>query len=261
MELRGRFVPSYLWTGLKLSGLRSRLWQAPWFDSTTDARALREFAVQDLSHPTTRPRVIIADDHSIVAEGLRSVLEKACQVVAIVPDGRELLLQAPKLRPDVIVLDIGMPFLNGLDAAEQLKALLPGIKFVFLTMKDDPNLAAAALNLGAVAYVLKNSAVSELLMAVSEVLHGKSYITPKLRPENWAVRQARARQVSKELTPRQKEVLQLLAEGRPMKEIADILKVSEKTVMFHKYHLMEAFNLKSNTDLVLFALKHHLISP
>ena len=216
--------------------------------------------MQALSPSGIRARVLIADDHSIVADGLRSVLEKSCDVIGIVQDGRQLLIEAPKLKPDVIVLDIGMPFLNGLDAAERLKPLLPGVKFVFLTMKDDPNLAAAALNLGAVGYVLKHSAVSELLKAVSEVLQGKSYVTPKLQAENWAVREARAQRLSKDLTPRQKDVLQLLAEGRRTKEIADILNVSERTVMFHKYHIMKAFNLKSNADLVLLALKHHLIS-
>ena len=217
--------------------------------------------MQDLNRFTIRPRVLIADDHSIVAEGLRSMLEKSCDVVGVVRDGRELLVEAPKLNPDVIVLDIGMPLLNGLDAAERIKPLLPKAKLVFLTMMDDPNLAAAALNLGAVGYVLKHSVASELLKAVSEVLQGRSYITPKLRAENWAIRETRARQFSRELSPRQKDVLQLLAEGRTMKEIADILRVSEKTVMFHKYHIMESFNLKNNAELVLFALKHHLISP
>jgi DNA-binding NarL/FixJ family response regulator len=216
--------------------------------------------MQALSPSGIRARVLIADDHSIVADGLRSVLGKSCDVIGIVQDGRQLLIEAPKLKPDVIVLDIGMPFLNGLDAAERLKPLLPGVKFVFLTMKDDPNLAAAALNLGAVGYVLKHSAVSELLKAVSEVLQGKSYVTPKLQAENWAIREARAHQFSKDLTPRQKDVLQLLAEGRRTKEIADILNVSERTVMFHKYHIMRSFNLKSNSDLVLLAIKHHLIS-
>jgi DNA-binding NarL/FixJ family response regulator len=216
--------------------------------------------MQELYHSALRPRVLIADDHNIVAEGLRSILEKSCEVIGIVRDGRQLLVEAPKLKPDVIVLDIGMPLLNGLDAAQQLKPHLPGVKLVFLTMKEDPNLAAAALNLGATGYVLKHSATSELLKAVFQVLQGKSYVTPKLRAESWKVQEARARQFSKELTPRQKEVLQLLAEGRSMKEIADILKVSEKTVMFHKYHIMELFNLKNNPDLVLFALKHHLIS-
>jgi len=214
--------------------------------------------MQDQS--TIRSRVLIADDHSVVAEGLRSLLEKKYEVVGIVPDGRELLVQAPELKPDVIVLDIGMPLLNGLDAADRLLSSLPQIKFVFLTMNDDPNLAAAALKLGAVGYVLKHTAASELLKAVSEVLQGRSYVTAKLREENWAVREARARDFSKELTRRQQEVVQLLAEGRPMKEVAAILKVSAKTVMFHKYRIMQSFNLKNNADLVLFALKRHLIS-
>jgi len=213
------------------------------------------------SIPPMRPRVLIADDHSIVAEGLRSVLNKTCDVIGVVRDGRQLLVDAPKLKPDVIVVDIGMPLLNGLDAAERLKPILPNVKLVFLTMRDDATLAAAALRLGPVGYVLKHSASLELLKAITEVLRGKSYVTPKLRAENWAVQDARARRYSKQLTARQKEVLQLLAEGRPMKEIGHILDVSEKTIMFHKYHIMEAFNLKNNAELVLFALKHHLISP
>jgi DNA-binding NarL/FixJ family response regulator len=217
--------------------------------------------MQEYEQSRNSSRVLIADDHSVVAEGLRSLLEKKYDVVGMVANGRELLAEAPKLKPDVIVLDIGMPLLNGLDAAARLNSSVPQTKLVFLTMKDDPNLAAAALKLGAVAYVLKHAAASELLKAVSEVLQGRSYVTSKLRAENWAVRDARAQQFSKELTPRQQEVLQLLAEGRPMKEIAGILKLSEKTVMFHKYHIMESFNLKNNAELVLFALKHHLISP
>lgn len=217
--------------------------------------------MQNPDRPPYRPRVLIADDHSVVAEGVRSLLQKNCDVVGVVSDGRQLLEKAPQLKPDLLVLDITMPLLNGLDAAERLKSLLPNAKFVFLTMSDDSNLAAAALNLGAVGYVLKQAAASELTKAISEVVEGRSYVTPKLRPENWAVQKERARRLSKDLTPRQQEVLQLLAEGRPMKQIADILKVSEKTVMFHKYHIMQSFNLKNNTDLVLFAVKHHLISP
>jgi DNA-binding NarL/FixJ family response regulator len=215
----------------------------------------------DLSRSTTRPRILIADDHSIVAEGVRSLLEKNFEVIGVVQDGRQLLVDALKLKPDIIVVDIGMPLLNGLDAAERLKLSLPDTKLVFLTMKDDPNLAAAALDLGPVGYVLKHAASSELLQAIFEVLQGKSYVTSKLRPENWSVRASRARQFSKKLTPRQQEVLQLLAEGRPMKEIAGILKLSEKTVMFHKYQVMDSFNLRSNAELVLFALKRHLIPP
>jgi DNA-binding NarL/FixJ family response regulator len=216
--------------------------------------------MRHLSRTNRLPRVLIADDHAVVAEGLCSILQKSCDVIGIVRDGRELLVEAPKLEPDLIILDIGMPVLNGLDAAEQLKHFLPNVKFVFLTMKDDPNLAAAAQNLGKVGYILKHSLSSELLHAVSEVLQGKTYVTPRLRSENWAVLGLRARQFSKDLTPRQKEVLQLLAEGRPMKEVAQILNVSEKAIMFHKYRIMASFNLKNNAELVLFALKHHLIS-
>jgi DNA-binding NarL/FixJ family response regulator len=209
---------------------------------------------------SSKVRVLIADDHSIVADGLRSILEKSHEVVGVVRDGQELLTTAPSVKPDVIVLDISMPLLNGLDAAERLRLTLPNVKFVFLTMKDDPNLAAVALNLGAIGYVLKKDATSELQKAISEVLQGRPYVTQKLRPENWAEQEARARQFSKDLTPRQEEIVQLLAEGRPMKEIAGILNVSEKTVEFHKYHIMQAFNLKSNADIVLFAVKRHLIS-
>jgi DNA-binding NarL/FixJ family response regulator len=207
-----------------------------------------------------RPRILIADDHGVVAESLRSLLEKNYDVVGVVQDGRQLLAEAPKLKPDVLVIDIGMPLMNGLNAAERLKQSTPEAKFVFLTMHDDPNLAAAALSLGAVGYVLKSAALKELLTAISDVLQGKSYVTPRLRPENWAVQEERSRQFSKELTPRQQEVLQLLAEGRPMKEVAYILKISERTVMFHKYHIMETFNIKNNAELVIFAAKRHLIS-
>ena len=213
----------------------------------------------DAGKPSPRPRIFFADDHAMVVQGLCALLEKSYDILGVVADGRALVAEAPKLHPDVVVVDVGMPFLNGLDAVERLIALLPDTKFVFLTMQDDPNLAAAALRLGAVGYVLKHSAASELRTAITAVLEGKSYVTPKLRPENWAVRDARAQQYSKELTPRQRDVLQLLAEGRPMKEIAGILDVSEKTIMFHKYHIMHEFNLKNNAEIVLFALKQRLI--
>lgn len=202
--------------------------------------------MRDRNTSTKRPRVLIADDHSTVAEGLRSLLAKSCEVIGLIQDGRQLLLEAPTLKPDVIVLDISMPLLNGLNAAQRLKQSLPGTKFVFLTTQDDANLAAAALGLGAVGYVLKHAARSELLKAISDVLQGSSYVTPKLRSENWASRETHAEQFSKQFSPRQQKVLQLLTEGRPLKEIADILKVSEKTVMFHKYRIMELLNLKNN---------------
>jgi len=209
---------------------------------------------------SARPQVLIADDHVVFAEALRLLLETSYSVIGIVPDGRALMREAARLQPDIIIVDVGMPLLNGLDAAQRIREQLPKVKVVFLTMQDNPNLAAAALELGGVGFVLKQSAGSELLKAIEQVLHGKSYVTPRLRTEDWVARKARARQYSKELTPRQRDIVQLYAEGRPAKEIAGHLNLSEKTVEFHKHHIMEAFNLKSNADLVLFALKQGLIS-
>jgi DNA-binding NarL/FixJ family response regulator len=208
----------------------------------------------------TGPQFLIADDHTIFAEALRLYLERSYAVAGVVLDGRAMIDEAARLRPDVIIVDIGMPLLNGLDAARRIKTLEPKTKFIFLTMRDDPNLAAAALELGSVAFVLKHSGGPELLKAIEQVLHGRPYVTPKLRAEDWTATKARARQFSRELTPRQRDVVQLFAEGRPMKEIAGLLDLSEKTVEFHKHHIMESFHLRSNADLVLFALKHGLIS-
>jgi DNA-binding NarL/FixJ family response regulator len=206
------------------------------------------------------PRLLIADDHAIFAEALRVYLEKTHTVVGLVRDGRAMLAEAMRLRPDVIVVDVGMPLLNGLDAGRKIHLQAPAIKFVFLTMRDDPNLTAAALELGAIGFVLKHSAGQELLKAIDHVLNGKPYITPKLRAEDWVETKARARQFSTEMTPRQREVVQLYGEGRSMKEIAGLLDLSEKTVEFHKRQIMQAFNLRSNADLVLFSLKRGLIS-
>ena len=205
-------------------------------------------------------RFLIADDHAIFAEALRTYLEKTYTVIGVVLDGRAMVAEAMRLQPDVIVVDVGMPLLNGLDAARRIKEQAPNIKFVFLTMHDDPNLAAAALELGPVAFVLKHSTGAELLKAIDHVLHGKPYLTPKLRADDWVETKARARQFSKEMTPRQRDIVQLFAEGCQMKQIAGLLNLSEKTVEFHKHHIMEAFNLRSNADLVLFALKNRLIS-
>jgi DNA-binding NarL/FixJ family response regulator len=204
--------------------------------------------------------LLIADDHAIFAEALRVYLEKTHTVVGLVRDGHALVAEAMRLRPDVIVVDVGMPLLNGLDAARRINVGAPNIKFVFLTMRDDPNLAAAALELGPVGFVLKNSAGQELLKAIDHVLRGKPYLTPKLRAEDWVETKARARQFSTEMTPRQKEIVQLCGEGRSVKEIASLLDLSEKTVEFHKHHVMQAFNLGNNAALVLFALKQGLIS-
>ena len=209
--------------------------------------------------PEVRPQVLIADDHAMFAEALRLLLEQSYRVVGTVSDGRALMSAAANLNPDVIVVDIGMPLLNGLDAAQRIRKQFPEMKLVFLTMQSDPNLAAAALELGSAAFVLKHSAGSELLNAIEEVLHGKSYLTPKLRSDDWVTMKQRAKQFSKDLTTRQREIVQLWAEGHSLKQIGAELNLSEKTVEFHKHHIMEAYNLKSNADLVVFALKQGLI--
>ena len=193
-------------------------------------------------------------------EALRLYLEKMFSVIGAVGDGRAMLQEAIRLKPDVIVTDVAMPLLNGLDAARRIREKVPNAKFVFLTMHDDPNLAAAALELGRVAFVLKSSGLLELLKAIDQICHGRPYLTPKLRSTDWVTAKTRARHFSRELTERQRDIVQLFAEGRPMKEIAAILNLSEKTVEFHKRHIMDVFSLKSNADLVLFAVKRGLIT-
>jgi DNA-binding NarL/FixJ family response regulator len=216
--------------------------------------------MENVPVPRAGPRFLIADDHVLFAEALRVYLEKTYAVVGVVRDGRALVAEAMRLRPDVIVADVGMPLLNGLDAARRIKGQASNIKFIFLTMRDDPNLAAAALELGPIGFVMKHSTGQELQKAIGHVLRGEPYLTPKLRAEDWVESKARARQFSKEMTPRQREIVQLLAEGRSMKEIGSLLNLSEKTVEFHKQHIRQSFNLHSNADIVLFALKHGLIS-
>lgn len=207
-----------------------------------------------------RPRILIADDHAMFVEALRLYLEDRFTIIGTVGDGRAMLDEAIRLKPDIIVTDVSMPLLNGLDAARRVQEKDRNVRFVFLTMHDDPNLAAAALELGRVAFVLKRSGGLELLKAIDQLLQGRSYLTPELRATDWVTTKIRARQFSRDMTKRQREVVQLFAEGRPMKEIATILNLSEKTVEFHKRHIMDAFNVKNNADLVLFALKRGLIT-
>jgi len=209
----------------------------------------------------SRPRILIADDHAIFAEALRAYIEKTYTVIGVVADGRAMVQEAIRLKPDVVLADVSMPLLNGLDAARRIRQQSRKVKFVFLTMHNDANLAAAILGeLGRVGFVLKSSGGMELLKAIEEILHDRSYLTPKLRAVDWVAAKARARQFSKELTNRQCEVVRLFAEGRSLKEIATVLNLSGKTVEFHKHQIMEAFNLKSNAELILFAVKRGLIS-
>jgi DNA-binding NarL/FixJ family response regulator len=207
----------------------------------------------------SRPRLLIADDHSIFAEALRVFLERTYPVVGVVADGRAMIEAARSSKPDVVVVDVGMPVLNGLDAARRINEDTPNVKFIFLTMQADPNLAAAALELGPIGFVLKHATGTELLKAIDHVLHGKPYLSPQMRANDWVTTKARARQFDKELSHRQREIVQLYAEGRSIKEIAGLLNLSEKTVEFHKHHIIEAFHLKSNAGLILYALKQGLV--
>ena len=190
-------------------------------------------------------------------------MEPEFEVLGIFADGRALLKMAPALKPDAIVLDIGMPVLNGLDACRQLRALMPEVKFIFLTMYQDPDMAAEAIRAGASAYVLKTSAASELVKAIREALRGRSFVTPAIsrKMKDSFIRDPEGTHHSKELTPRQREVLQLLAEGRPMKEAAYILRVSMRTIAFHKYRMMEQLGLKNSAELIQFAVEQRVVSP
>ena len=209
-----------------------------------------------------RPRVLLADDHRLLREAFARLLESGCEVVGTVADGRALLAAAVELRPDIVVLDIAMPLLNGLDAARQLRRSMPDIKMIFLTVSEDPDLAAQAFQAGASGYLLKNSAASELLQAIQEVSQGRSYVTPLATEGLLAnfLRQPDSAKKTAELSPRQREVLQLLAEGHTMKHIARLLKITPRTVAFHKYSIMEALGVKSNAQLVQFAIKQHIVS-
>jgi DNA-binding NarL/FixJ family response regulator len=205
-----------------------------------------------------RPRVLLADDHRIVAEGLRGLLEPEFELIGIVEDGRALLTAAEKLRPDVIVADISMPLLNGIEAVRQIKRSNEDIKVVFLTMHPDVTYAASAFEAGASGYVLKHSAPSELITAIQTAMRGKTYVTPLLAGELMHFYKERPNQRDElsKLTPRQREVLQLLAEGHSAKEVATILNISARTVEFHKYRMMEALDLKSAAELIRYAVKH-----
>lgn len=209
-----------------------------------------------------RARILLADDHQLLLEAFQRLLEPEFEVVGTVTDGRALLAAAPRLQPDLIVVDISMPRLNGLEAARQLKQRVPRARFIFLTMSQDIALATEAFALGASAFLLKNSAASELRRAVQLALRGKTYLTPLLgeeKPEE-LVRRWQRRRRTEELTPRQREILQLLAEGRSMKEVATALDLTPRTVAFHKYRLMEQLKLKTSAELVQYAIKHHIVS-
>jgi DNA-binding NarL/FixJ family response regulator len=209
-----------------------------------------------------RPRVLLADDHRLLREAFAQLLEPDCEVVGAVGDGRALLAAAQELRPDVVVLDIAMPLLNGLEAARQLRRLMPEVRLIVLTVSEDPDLAAEAFRAGASGYLLKNSAASELITAIREVDQGRSYVTP-LATQGLVgslLREPGPARETAPLTLRQREVLRLLADGRTMKEIAHILAIAPRTVAYHKYSMMEDLGIKTSAELVQFAVKHHIVT-
>jgi len=207
------------------------------------------------------PRVILADDHTLVAEALRQLIAPYFDGVATVDDGHALVDQAISLKPDAVVVDVAMPLLNGLEAGRQLKGKIPGLKLIFLTMNEDPELAVEAMRVGACGYVLKKSAGSELLQAIRAALRGKSYITPQIARgmEDSFIRNPHGRSHPKSLTPRQREVVQLLAEGKSMKEVASVLNLTPRTIAFHKYRVMQELGFKTNAELVQFAMKRQMV--
>ena len=208
----------------------------------------------------TKPRVLLADDHALLLGAFETLLSSECDIVGTAADGRQVVAEAQRLKPDVVVLDIMMPLLNGLEAARQIKQALRNVRIVFVTMNEDADLAAEAFRAGASAYLLKRSAPPELLTAIREVMQGRSYVTPfvtdglvgtLLNPDKAGP--------STELTPRQREILQLLAEGRSMKEAGAVLNLTRRTIAFHKYRMMQQLHVKTTAELIEYAVKNHIV--
>jgi DNA-binding NarL/FixJ family response regulator len=205
------------------------------------------------------PRVLLADDHALLLGAFEKLLAAECEIVGQASDGRALVAAAEKLKPDVIVLDIAMPLLNGLEAGRQIKRKLRDVKLVFLTMNEDPELAAEAFRSGASAYLLKRSAASELTTAIREVMNGRSYVTPLITSGMVGSLLKERDTGEADLTSRQREVLQLLAEGHSMKEVANLLNLTPRTVAFHKYEMMKRLNVNSTAELIQYAVKRHIV--
>jgi len=207
-----------------------------------------------------KPRVLLADDHALLVGAFEKLLSGENEVVGQVNDGRALVAAAAKLQPDVIVLDISMPLMNGLEAGRQIKQQNRNIKLIYVTMNEDPDIAAEAFRAGASGYILKRSAVSELSTAIREVMLGRSYITPLVATGLvGSLMHTDDAKLTDVLTSRQREVLQLLAEGHSMKQVAGVLNLTPRTVAFHKYRMMEQLKVKSTAELIQYAVKHHIV--
>ncbi len=210
----------------------------------------------------SRPRIILADDHRMLAEAFAKLLAADYDILDTVANGHDLVEAVKRHKPDLVIVDIAMPLLNGLDAWHQIKLAMPDVKVIFLTVNEDPNLVAEAFRGGASGYVLKNCAVSELIEAIEHVLRGHCYVTPLITEGmvNSLLNGPGDGNTPANLTPRQREVLQLLAEGCSMKQAAGVLGISPRTVAFHKYRMMEALQAKTNADLIRYALKNNIIA-
>jgi DNA-binding NarL/FixJ family response regulator len=208
-----------------------------------------------------RSRIFIADDHKLVIEAFQKLLESHYDVVGTATDGLSLLRAAPPLKPDVILIDLAMPLRNGLEAGRQLKSMMPAVKLVFVTMNEDPDIAREAMREGASGYLLKSSVSEELFQAIRLALKGGSYVSPRIAKgmEEAFIRDPQVKGTGKTLTSRQREVIQLLAEGKSMKEAADVLKVTPRTIAFHKYRVMENLGIKSTASLIQFAIYNHIL--
>jgi len=210
-----------------------------------------------------RSRILIADDHNLVAELCKRLLETEFDVVGVVSDGRAMVRAASELKPDVIVVDVAMPILNGLDAGRQVKEMLPAVKLLYLTMNSDVEVAAEAFRRGASGYLLKTCAAVEMVLAVREVLRGKTYMSSALSRDTLNFLRRQDKELVNEdelLTERQREVLQLLAEGKVMKEVGDILNMTSRTVAYHKYRMMAVLGAKSSAELVKYAVRNHMVA-
>jgi DNA-binding NarL/FixJ family response regulator len=233
------------------------------------ARSLRAFlalSLDSLGGPmdsvhVTRPRALLADDHTLVLEAFEKLLADECDVIGAVTDGHALVEAAGRLHPDLAVIDVGMPRLNGIDAARRLKREDPALRIVILTMNEDPDLAAEAFRAGASGYLLKRSAASELRTAVQTIMKGHSYLTPLATEAvvDLMLDRPDAPPRAEPLTARQSEVVQLIAEGRSMKEVAALLEITPRTVAFHKYQVMAQLRIKTTAELIQYAVKRHMV--
>lgn len=208
------------------------------------------------------PRIFLADDHTLLVDAFRRLLEPEFEIVGSASDGRALLALAPKVYPDVVIIDLGLPLLNGMDAGRELKKLMPRTKILVVTVNEDPAVADEALRSWASGYLLKKSAGVDLIRAIREILEGKSYVAPIIARKltDGLIRDPGGAVSHKSLTPRQRQVLQLLAEGRTMKEAAEVLNLTTRTVAFHKYRIMEDFGMRSNSELFRLAIRERLVT-